>query len=87
MHRFVARAANDVQRVRDIARDVFLFEQTVDAPIGFVFRRERHIIIPVDQIDDRLTEHADLHQARVRIVVAIPLRHCSQVRERRKFVL
>ena len=80
----VALLAQGVQDSRKVLRDVALALEQVDAVHGIIFQRMLDIVDVINELDDRLPDHAELHEAGIRVRLPVTLRLLPEAREHRE---
>lgn len=70
-----------MQDGREVLRDVALALEQVDAVHGIIPQRVLDIVDVVDELDDRLSDHAELHEAGIRVRLPVALRLLPEARE------
>ena len=77
----VAFLAQGVEDAFDVARDVVLAREPPDAVHGVVRHGQLDAVGVVDEVDDGLADHAELHEARVGVGSKIALRLLAEAGE------
>ena len=80
----VAFLAQGVEDAFDVARDVVLARKPPDAVHGVVRHGQLDAVGVVDEVDDGLANHAELHEARVGVGSKIALRLLAEAGEHRE---
>ena len=80
----VAFLAQGVEDAFDVARDVVLAREPPDAVHGVVRHGQLDAVGVVDEVDDGLADHAELHEARVGVGSKIALRLLAEAGEHRE---
>ena len=81
MHGEVALLAQDMQDVLDICVDILFMPQAADTMHRIIRHGPRNVIRIIDEIDDSFAQHAQLHQAGIRIHLPILLRLPAELRQ------